>query len=279
MKISVKGVSFSYNTVAALSEINLEADEGEVLTLIGPNGCGKTTLLKNISSVLTPSQGEIYLDFKKLSALSPKEIARQLAAVEQEIQPGFDFTVSEVVELGRLPHLKRLQAQGSKDRSSIEAAMDATGVLEFATRSIFSLSSGERQRVWLAMALAQEPKVLLLDEPTSHLDINFQIAIMEIIRKLAQDGLTVIMAVHDLGLAAAYSHRIALLQGGRIVALGEPQEVLTESLIEKVFKARVKIFRNGDNDFYIGVAPRLDHPRVEQPRLEKTGQIDQVRAI
>ena len=256
MKITIKNISFSYNSKPVLSDVNLETEEGEILALVGPNGSGKTTLLKNISHGLKPSQGEVYLDFKRLSQLSRAEIARKLAAVEQEIHPGFDFTVYEVVELGRLPHVKRLNPLSAEDQNLIEEAMEATEVGVFAKRSIFSLSSGERQRVWLAMAMAQEPEVLLLDEPTSHLDINYQIEIMEIIKRLAGKGLTVLMAVHDLSLAAAYAHRIALLHEGGITAVGKPHEVLTEDLIERVFKARVKIFRNGENGFYIGVVPK-----------------------
>ena len=255
MKVTIKDLSFSYDTKPVLEGINLELGGGKILALVGPNGSGKTTLLKNISGVLKPQRGAVYLDFKKLAELSPKEIARELAVQEQEIHVGFDFTVREVVELGRLPHLKKLKALSAQDLQAMEEAMRVTETQPFAERSIFSLSSGERQRVWLAMALAQEPKVLLLDEPTAHLDINYQIEIMELVKRLSGQGLTVLMAVHDLNLAAAYADRIAVLHEGRIVALGEPQDVLTEELIERVFKARVRIFKDAGNGFYIGVVP------------------------
>lgn len=253
MKVAIKGVSFSYDTRPTLRGIDLEVGEGEILALVGPNGSGKTTLLKNISGVLRPQCGAVYLDFKKLAELSPRQIAQRMAALEQEIHAGFDFTVGEIVELGRLPHLKKLKALSAQDRQAVEEALRATEIQSFAQRSIFALSSGERQRVWLAMALAQEPQILLLDEPTAHLDINYQIEIMEIIKSLVQKGLAVLMAIHDLNLAAAYADRIAVLHEGRIAALGRPREVLTEELIERVFKARVRILRDQDNGFYISL--------------------------
>lgn len=271
MKVAIRDLEFRYDAKSVLKDIDLEAAEGEVLALVGPNGSGKTTLLKNISGVLKPPKGAIYLDFKKLTELSPKEIARQLAAVEQEVHVGFDFTVREVVELGRLPHLKRLQTFRAQDQQAIEEAMRATEVQSFAERSIFSLSSGERQRVWLAMALAQEPKVLLLDEPTAHLDINYQIGIMGIIKSLAQKGLTVLLAIHDLNLAAVYADRIAVLHKGRIVALGEPRNVLTEELIERVFKARVRVFRTPQDGFHIGVVPKQEVVDSASQGLDRRG--------
>jgi len=271
MKVTINGLAFSYDTQPVLEGIDLEVSNGEILALLGPNGSGKTTLLKNISGVLKPQHGAIYLDFKKLSELSPKEIAQQMAALEQEIPAGFDFTVREIVELGRLPHLKRIHALNTRDQQAMEAAMRATEVESFAERSIFSLSSGERQRVWLAMALAQEPQILLLDEPTAHLDINYQIAIMEIIKSLARKELAVLMAVHDLNLAAAYADKIAVLHQGRIVALGKPQEVFTEELIERVFKARVRILRNPQDGFHIGVVPKPEEADHVSQGVDRRG--------
>lgn len=256
MKVTIHGLTFSYDTEPVLNRIDCEVGAGEILALVGPNGSGKTTLLKNISGVLKPQQGIIHLDLKTIAALSPQEIAQQLAVVEQEIQPGFDFTVREVVELGRIPHSSRVQQLNAQDHQAIEDALQVTQLRSFVERSIFALSSGERQRVWLAMALAQQPKVLLLDEPTAHLDINYQIEIMDLIKSLANERLTVILAMHDLNLAVAYADRIAVLHQGRIAALGKPNQVLTEALIARVFKARVQIFNNPENGFYIRVVPQ-----------------------
>jgi iron complex transport system ATP-binding protein len=264
MNIKAEDLGFRYGKAPVLTGISLEVGEEEILALVGPNGSGKTTLLKNISGVLKPQHGAVYLDFKELPSLSPREIARQLAAVEQEVHLGFDFTVREIVELGRLPHLKRLELTGRKDHEVVGRVLQLTDTAPFADRSIRALSSGQRQRVWLAMALAQEPKALLLDEPTAHLDINYQIEIMEIIKGLAFKGIAVLMAVHDLNLAAAYAHRIALLHEGQIAAIGKPQEVLTEGLIETVFKARVRIFKNGEGSFYIGLMPKQEVMEVKR---------------
>lgn len=248
MRISVERLGFAYDGRPVLEGIDLKVEEGEILALVGPNGSGKSTLLRNIAGILKPTGGAVYLDFKELQKLSPRELARQLGAVEQERRVGFDFTVRELVELGRLPHLGRLERLGAplgpKDREAIRRAMELTHIAEFAERRISTLSGGERQRVFLAIALAQEPKALLLDEPTTHLDINYQLEIMEIIRERAKAGLTVIMALHDLNLAALYADRLALLHRGRIMALGRPEEVLTTHNIRVAFGAEAAVERS-----------------------------------
>lgn len=268
MRVSIKDLGFAYDGRPVLEGIYLEVEEGEVLALVGPNGSGKTTLLRNIAGVLEPSAGTVYLDFKELREFSPRELARYLAAMEQERRVGFDFTVRELVELGRLPHLSRWERLGAKDHEAVERAMELTHVEEFADRSISTLSGGERQRVFLAIALAQEPKILLLDEPTAHLDINYQIELMEIIRQRAEVGLTIIMALHDLNLAAHYADRAALLHQGRIVALGRPEEVLTARNIKRTFGAEVAIGRNPlTGGLYIELAPPVRQAREKQGRL------------
>lgn len=244
MKISLQGLGFAYDTRPVLEGITLELAEGEVLALVGPNGSGKSTLLRNIAGILKPTAGSVYLDFKELRKFTPRELARLLGAVEQERHVGFDFTVRELVELGRLPHLGRLERLGPEDREAVRRAMALTHIEEFADRPISTLSGGERQRVFLAIALAQDPKALLLDEPTAHLDINYQLEIMEIIRERARAGLTVIMALHDLNLAAQYADRMALLHRGRVLALGRPEEVLSPERIKEAFGVEVAITRN-----------------------------------
>jgi iron complex transport system ATP-binding protein len=240
--IRVENVQVGYNGRVVLRDVNLEIAPGEVFGLVGPNGSGKTTLLRALSGRLSPHHGAIYLDCHRLSELSSREVARELAALEQEISCSFDFTVREIVELGRLPHRQRWQRLSAQDHEIVTRALKLTNTLEFADRTIQSLSSGERQRVWIALALAQEPKVLLLDEPTAHLDLNYQIEIMELVRSLAQEqSLTVLVSLHDLNLALHYTDRVALLGEGRVVAVGQPERVLTKELIEWVFRARVRI--------------------------------------
>lgn len=249
--IRLEDVQLGYDRRLVLRDLNFEVAPGEIFGLVGPNGSGKTTLLRAISGRLPPQDGAIYLDFRRLSKLSPKELARELAALEQEISCSFDFTVREIVELGRLPHRERWHRLSAHDHEIVTRALALTHTLEFSDRTIQSLSSGERQRVWLALALAQEPKVLLLDEPTAHLDLNYQIEIMELVRLLAKEQhLTVLVSLHDLNLALHYTDRIALLSEGKVIALGEPEHVLTERLIEQVFRTRVRIV-DGTGERYI----------------------------
>nr|BAL55797.1 ferric enterobactin transport ATP-binding protein [uncultured Acetothermia bacterium]BAL55869.1 ferric enterobactin transport ATP-binding protein [uncultured Acetothermia bacterium]BAL57110.1 ferric enterobactin transport ATP-binding protein [uncultured Acetothermia bacterium]BAL58819.1 ferric enterobactin transport ATP-binding protein [Candidatus Acetothermum autotrophicum] len=249
--IRLERVDLGYDGRLVLRDLNIAIAPGEVFGLVGPNGSGKTTLLRAISGRLSPQDGVIYLDGRRLSELAPRELARELAALEQEISCSFDFTVREIVELGRLPHRARWQRLSQKDHEIVTRALELTHTLEFAERPIHTLSSGERQRVWIALALAQEPKVLLFDEPTAHLDLNYQIEIMELIRSLATaQSLTVLVSLHDLNLALRYADRIALLSEGRLLAVGEPERVLTEELIALAFHTRVRIV-DGTGERYI----------------------------
>lgn len=245
MIVNVKNVSFAYNGTPALKAIGLEIKSGEILALVGPNGSGKTTLLKMISGVLTPDDGAVYLDMQSLVELHPRQIAQRLAALEQEHHVGFDFTVREVVAWGRIPHRSRLSRWQDQDEQAVQKALAATGTTSFADRLIDSLSGGERQRIFIAMALAQQPKILLLDEPTAHLDLKYQVEILELVQRLSQRGLTVIIALHDLNLAARYADRIALIAQGKLVADGSPQTVLTESNIRSIWGIAVNIIRDG----------------------------------
>lgn len=256
MDITVEGLRFSYNGKPVLQEISLSIQKGEILAIIGPNGSGKTTLLKNISGVLTPDEGAVYLDMKRVTDLSTRDIARHLTAVEQEREVGFDFTVREIVAMGRFPYQGRFARETKEDERQITEAMELANVISFADRSIRELSGGEKQRTFLAMALSQEPKVLLLDEPTIHLDINYQIQIMEIVRQQAKTGLTVLMALHDLNLAAQYADRVALVYRGRLLAIGEPKEVLTPTNIRRAFETDVVVGHNPlTNSLYINTVP------------------------
>lgn len=247
--IRVENLAFAYDGRPVIEGITLGVKAGELLVLVGPNGSGKTTLLRAISGVLPPGQGAVYLDFddhhpQMVTELSARELARSLAVVEQEVHVAFDFTVREIVSLGRLPHAHKLKPFSVPDQRKVEEAMQRVEIEQFSDRTIHALSSGERQRVFLAMALAQEPNVLLLDEPTAHLDLKYQIEIMELIRALADQGLTVIAAVHDLNLAARYSDRVAVLSRGQLVSCGPSREVLTKELIGTVWGVEVQILKD-----------------------------------
>jgi len=264
MEITVDGLKFSYNGSPLLDGIDLSVPKGEVLAIVGPNGSGKTTLLKNISGILSPQAGTIYLDMTRLPELSITELARHLAVVEQEREIGFDFTVREVVALGRIPHRGRFARETRTDKEWIGRAMELTNVAPFTERSIRELSGGEKQRVFLAMALAQNPRVLLLDEPTTYLDINHQLQIMEIVRQQATAGLTVLMAIHDLNLAAQYADRVAILHEGQVLAVGRPADVLTETNIKQAFQTDVVVGKNPvTNSIYINTVP----PKLKAPTL------------
>jgi iron complex transport system ATP-binding protein len=242
VSLQSRQVSFSYFKGLVLHNVSLAINPGEMVALLGPNGSGKTTLIKLASGVLKPSQGEIWLDGSSLSQLSRKSIARTVAVVPQQFHISFAFTATEVVMLGRIPFLKAFAEEREVDRQSVSDAFEQVGISELQQRRFDELSGGERQKVVLAMALAQQPRLLLLDEPTVHLDIAHQVEILELVRRLNRErGITVLAAMHDLNLAALYFDRLVLLKDGEIVADGTPAEVLTEQRIREVFAAEVGV--------------------------------------
>lgn len=239
------GVGFSYGQRAILSNINLQAEVREIVGLIGPNGAGKTTFLRIVSGTLTPQTGNVYIQGIDLPKLPPKNRARLVAMVRQNpaVPPG--FTALEVVLMGRNPYLGLLQWEGPRDLDVCRRVMELTQTWEFADRQVSSLSGGEIQRVFIARALAQETPLLVLDEPTAHLDISYQTGILDMIQIVCrQTGITVLLAMHDLTLAAQYCTRIAALHEGSIYAVGEPAEVLTADIVSTVFAAPVSIIQH-----------------------------------
>src|SRR5262245_5835776 len=241
--IALQHVSFSYRNQTVLQDITLDVPKQSLMALIGPNGSGKTTLLRVMSRVLRPQQGSVVLDGQLLASLKPRELAKRMAVISSEQHFEFPFSVEDVVAMGRFPHLNRLERMSAQDWKIVHEAMEKTCVLEFRNRSVSQLSSGEKQRVLIARAIAQQPSVLMLDEPNAHLDINHQIAVFNLLRTLnRQHQMTVIVVLHDLSAAAAFCETMVLLHQGRIVRIGTPAEVITTELIEQTYGTEVAVF-------------------------------------
>jgi iron complex transport system ATP-binding protein len=216
--------------------VTLEVGRGSLTGLLGPNGCGKTTLLKLLSGVLTPDEGHVALGGERLSTLTRRDIARRVAVVPQETHPAFDYTVMEMVLMGRHPHLNAFQLEGPADLGIARDALAATGTGHLANRAFMTLSGGEKQRVVIAGALAQSPDVLLLDEPSASLDLGYQLEVQRLLSGLNRDRqVTMVLATHDLNLAAALCDRLVLLRDGRVLAHGPTRDVLTAAMVKQLY--------------------------------------------
>ena len=246
--IDARSVTFSVDAKRLLDSVDLRADRGQFIGLIGPNGAGKSTLLRAISSVLKFQQGAVSLEGEDLRSLAAKRIASTLALVPQIAPYTQGFTTFELVLMGRYPHMGRLQVEGEHDDRIAGEAMRLTETEAFAERTLDTLSGGERQRVFLARALAQEPRILLLDEPTSNLDILHQLKILTLVRQLVDDGLTAVAAIHDLNLASRFCDRLVVLAEGRVLVEGLAAEVLTPETIEEAFGVRSAVHRDPSTD-------------------------------
>jgi len=243
--IEVKSVSFRYHDDWVLRDLSFRVDKGEFIGVIGPNGSGKTTLLKSLYRLLSPQSGEILLDGILLKEMTRTGIARKIAVVAQETQLLFPFRVMEVVLTGRSPYLGHLMFESERDLDIAKKAMAWTDVLPFSERPIDELSGGERKRVFIARALAQEPDVILLDEPAASLDIHHQIDFLDLILTLNRERrLTIVMASHDMNLASEFCDRLILLKEGRIHKIGPPREVITRENIENVYGCKVWVDSN-----------------------------------
>jgi iron complex transport system ATP-binding protein len=220
----------------ALHDVSVSIPPGSLTGLLGPNGCGKTTLLKLLSGVLKPELGSVRLGNREVRLLSARTIAQQIAVVPQETHPAFEFTVLEMVLMGRHPHLGPFQLEGPSDLAIAREAMKATGTGHLASRPYMTLSGGEKQRVVIASALAQQPKVLLLDEPTASLDLGYQLEIASLLRQLNQErGVTMVLATHDLNLAASLCDTLVLVREGRVLMQGPTSKVLTSGTVEQLY--------------------------------------------
>ena len=238
--IEVDAVSFRYRKDWVLQDVSFRVEKGEFIRVIGPNGSGKTTLLKILYRLLSPKEGEVRFDKIPLTKLKQGEIAKRVAVVAQETHLLFPFRAIEVVLMGRSPYLGHLMFEGKKDLEVATKAMEWTEILPLAERPVDELSGGERKRVFIARALAQEPEVILLDEPTASLDIHHQVEFLNLILDLHRErGMSIVMATHDMNLASEFCDRLILLQKGRIFKMGVPSEVITRENIERVYDCEV----------------------------------------
>ena len=241
----LEGVAFAYpmpdgRRREVLRWVDLSLARGDLVALVGTNGSGKTTLLRLLTGVLKPDAGGVCFDGRPISGWRRMDLARRVAVLPQQLDLPAGFRVAELVEMGRAPHARSLFASTEADARAVATALADAGALDLADRLAEELSGGERQRLLVAMALAQEPDLLLLDEPTLHLDLAHQVALLAAIRRLRdQRGLTVLAVLHDLNLAAAFAPRVAVLDDGRIVADGPPEEVLSTDLVRRVFGVQV----------------------------------------
>ncbi|MDR0523903.1 MAG: ABC transporter ATP-binding protein [Candidatus Methanoplasma sp.] len=252
MILDVGGVSFSYRSKEVLREVEFKAESGEVLGILGHNGCGKTTLLKCINAALSPCGGCVEVDGDPVGEMSKREIAKKMAVVMQTTSVTFPFTVYETVMMGRYSRIEALGGEGEEDAKAVYRAMAETETVRFADRYIDELSGGERRRVMIARALAQEPGALLLDEPTLHLDINHQFDLMELIRRLAAErGMLVVLVTHDIVLAARYCDRAIMMREGEIAAAGPVGEIVNAENLREIFQIEADVAH--DERFGIGV--------------------------
>ena len=248
MKISAEGLELSYGAFRVLKGVCLEGKEKEFVGIIGPNGSGKSTLLKCLYRVLSPSAGAVYLNRESLWDMSVKTSAKKMAVVAQHNYYNFDFSVREVVMMGRSPHKKALEKDNVRDYQIVEGALKKVGMEDFLERNFSTLSGGEQQRVILARALAQQTPCLILDEPTNHLDITYQLQLMKLVKNL---DITVISAVHDLNIAAAFCDRLYVMRQGEIVASGPPAKVLTADFIRDIYQVDAEIVYDSTGQMHI----------------------------
>lgn len=234
--IETKQLTLSYGDSIIIDELNLTIPKGEITVFIGGNGCGKSTLLRSIARLLKPKSGEIVLNGKEIAKMSSKDVAKQMAVLPQGPVAPEGLTVLQLVKQGRYPYQTWLKQWSSEDEEKVYEALEATGLLDLKERSVDSLSGGQRQRAWIAMTLAQDTDFILLDEPTTYLDMTHQIEILDLLFELNErENRTIVMVLHDLNLACRYAHNIVAVKDKKIAAMGKPEDVVTRGLVKRVF--------------------------------------------
>ncbi len=243
--IQLKNISFHYSQIKVLDNICMNVKKGEFLGIIGPNGSGKTTLLNIMSNFLTPDCGRVLLNDRDISSYSTSQTAREIAVVHEQVVLSFSYTVSDIVHMGRRPYLGMFRSEQPEDFEIVNDAMAVTDVYHLRNRPVDHLSSGERQRVFIAQALAQNPGIIFLDEPTSHLDISHEIKIFGLLEKLQHEKkLTVVVVTHNINLISQYSDRLVILKNGVILREGNAHQVITENSMKELYETDVLVSKN-----------------------------------
>ena len=247
--LEVKNLKFGYGKELVLDGISFNVKKGEFLSIIGPNGSGKSTLLKTLNNLYPSKLGEISLDGQDINKLKKRDLAKKMALVLQDNTIEYEFTVEDIVLMGRHPHKGRFERENEEDYKIIDESLEMTNTRNIRDRMVTEISGGERQRVMIAKALAQKPTIILLDEPTSHLDINHQIEILRLLRRMNKEkGTTIILVIHDINLGIRYSDRVIMLNEGKIVAIGDAEKVITKKNIKVAYDINVAIEKSHHTD-------------------------------
>lgn len=245
--LSANSLSVGFGDKIIINNLSLDVEQGEILSIIGPNGSGKSTLLKALSRNLKPISGSVLLDGKDIQSFSTNKLASRIAILHQASRAPGDLTVRDLVEYGRFPYQHWWKSRDEEDKRIAEWALAQTRLEDLANRRLSNLSGGEQQRAWIAMALAQKPRILLLDEPTTYLDICHQLEILELIKQLNREqGISIVMVLHDINYAARYSDTIAVLRHGNLYAAGDPIEIITPTMLREVFGVEADVWIDGD---------------------------------
>ncbi|KDQ70976.1 ABC transporter ATP-binding protein [Streptomyces sp. NTK 937] len=263
-RLAARGVTVGYGGRTVIDGLDVSIPPGLVTTIIGPNGCGKSTLLRTLTRLLKPAGGTVVLDGEDISRLRTRDVAKRLGLLPQAPVAPEGLTVADLVARGRHPHQSWLRQWSSDDASVVERALAMTGVLDLADRPVDSLSGGQRQRVWISMTLAQGTDLLLLDEPTTYLDLAHAIDVLDLVDDLHESGRTVVMVLHDLNLATRYSDHLVVMRAGAILAQGHPREVVTEELLYEAFGLRAKVIDDPVGDRPLIVPIGRAHVRLDR---------------
>ena len=240
--ISGKNLKVGYEQKIIIEDLSIKVNKGEVVSIIGPNGCGKSTLLKTLSRMIKPISGNVYIEDKDIKTMKNKKIAQKICLLSQHNNAPMDLTVEELVYFGRIPHKKWYETKNSEDKEIVDWAIENTGLTKYKNTPIGALSGGERQRAYIAQALCQKPDLLLLDEPTTYLDISYQLEVMELVRTINEKfNITIVMVLHELNQASKYSDRLIIMKKGSIVCDGCPNEIVNKEVIKDVYSIECDI--------------------------------------